>query len=129
VSSRRIRNGEIDPKGHRVAPIRVGVGADDPADRDPVGRAVHATFPSARLAFLRPVLTGPVGRPTAQARAQARDAVRGRDLGLGVVRRANGGWCLVERSPTVELSPRDVAPGSSASLRRAALALLRPSRT
>ena len=128
VSSRRIRSGEIDPEGRRIAPIRIGVGLEAPDDRDPAGRAVLEAFPSARLTWVRSPRRGPPGPAERRARGLARRAVRGNDLGLGIARGARGGWCLVERSPTAELSGRVGPPNSPARLARGALALLRPAR-
>jgi pantetheine-phosphate adenylyltransferase len=128
VSSRRIRSGEIDPEGRRLAPIRIGVGGEDPADEAPVSRAVLAVFPSARLSFLAPTPPRRGAGAAARARERARGAVRDRDLGLGVARAPGGGWRLVERSPAVELSVREAPPGPPSTLRRAVTLLLRPAR-
>jgi pantetheine-phosphate adenylyltransferase len=128
VSSRRIRAGEIDPRGHRRAPIRIGVRLEDARDRRAVIAAVRGAFPSSRIHVAVLPLRRSRPRGAVRGRALARNAVAGRDLGLGVARESRGGWQLVERSREVELAPRRVPRGSAARLARATRALLRPSR-
>jgi pantetheine-phosphate adenylyltransferase len=128
VSSRRIRAGEIDARGHRRAPIRIGVALDAAEDRVPVARAVRTAFPSARVSFVRPSRS--VRRSSSQARVRGAAARAGtrRDLGVAVLRAPGGGWWIAENGGGATLEPRRVPRGPPSGLERATLALLRPSR-
>jgi len=126
VSSRRIRSGEIDRFGRRLAPLRVGVGVADAEDRHVVARAVRAAFPSATVVCLGPAMRDRRTETGTLARKLARRAVRSRELALGVARAAAGGWQIVERTPNVELRARSVPRGSQRVLFRALSTLLRP---
>ncbi len=104
VSSRRIRAGEIDRWGRRIARISVGVAAPS-ADRPAVTRAVHAAFPKVRLTFV-PVAGSFLRGSRALAARLARTALRGRDLGVGLVPSGRARWWVALRSRAVALSPR-----------------------
>jgi cytidyltransferase-like protein len=123
VSSRRIRMREIDPRGRRLAPIKVGVAGPVKEDRDAVARAVRRVFSSARVAQLERPAAG-ARRPV--ARALARQAVQGRDLAVAVTRTREGMREIVERAPAFELPPRRVPSASLRELTRECLYLLRP---
>ncbi len=119
VSSRRIRAGEVDRLGHRVAPLAVGLEA-------PVGElaeiraAVLRAFPRAEIA-VRHALP----RSRAALRTAVEAAQRGRDLGL-VVRPGRHGWHVAVRSPHARLRTVELA-GATARARAALLARwLRP---
>lgn len=126
VSSRRIRAGEIDPRGRRLVPLRVGVRVSDRADLGPVRSGVRRAFPTSIVSAAEEPRA--VGRfsPRRRAQALARAAVAENDLGLGVARRAKGGWEIVEASPTLVLAPRSVPAASLSDLSPAVVALLRP---
>ncbi len=127
VSSRRIRSGEIDRRGRRVAPLAVGIATNDPADRPAAARAVRRAIPTARVRAAGP--PGPRrGSETARARTLAASAVVGQDLGIGIVRRWDGGWTAVERSRAVALDPRELPGRTSRDLERGLGRLLRPGR-
>lgn len=127
ISSRRIRAGEIDREGRRRAPISIGIGVSDPRDGPAAVRAVRSVFPAARVR--RIVDRGPFapGRGTDPARALARRALRGRELALGIVRTARGGWRVVERTMTTELDPRALPPLNPRKFERVLRDLLEPS--
>jgi phosphopantetheine adenylyltransferase len=76
VSSRRIRSGEIDRDGRRIAPIRVRLSVQRTSDRARVVRAVRAAFPRARIVSGRSpvdldVRVAPAGRDTRSVRLRA----------------------------------------------------------
>ncbi len=126
VSSRRIRAGEIDRRGHRLTSLTVGARVSDPRDLSDTRYGIRRAFPTAAI-HASVIATG-TDRPTARecARDLAREAVAGEDLGLGVARRPRGGWMIAERSSTIELAPRIVGRGARPELRAAVAALLRP---
>lgn len=123
VSSRRIRDGEIDRHGRRRAPLRVGVGAPDRAAARAVARAARGALRRARVrAVVEPDRPG-ASRVTAEARA--RRALAGAELAVGVARRRNG-WVIVERSATVALTPRAVRGADLEQLAEGVARMLRP---
>ncbi len=126
VSSRRIRAREIDRRGRRLAPINVGLRVEDSEALEPARSGIRRTLPSSTVrAATHP--DGPAARtPREQARVLARSAIAGNDLGVGVARRGDGGWEIVERSPAFELAARRVRGNSRSALRAAVVALLRP---
>jgi cytidyltransferase-like protein len=126
VSSSRIRSGEIDRKGRRLRPIRLGIAAEEPADGEAAGRAVRRAWAVARPRAVR------VGRvrsddPTVRAESLARSAARGGGLGVGIVRRRNG-WLVAEASEDGLLDARPVVGRRAADLGRGVVRLLRPAR-
>ena len=126
VSSRRIRAGEIDRRGRSTARLRVGYAAGDPADNRAIRAAIGRAFPRARLVDRSPRRPSRVAQGRQAARTLARRAVAGLDLGVAVVRRPRAGWAVLERSPTIELDPRNIPPATEIDLRRSITQLLRP---
>ena len=111
VSSRRVRSGAIGTDGRRFTPIDVAIALSDPRDLDPVERAVHKVFPTARLTRLS---GGRVrGKPT-------------HGLWIHVKRSRPSGWIASERSPTVRLSPRKIPGSRPRDLEIGLVSLLRP---
>jgi pantetheine-phosphate adenylyltransferase len=108
VSSRRIRQGEIDREGHRRSPIAVAVVARPGPETDALRRALAARFPRVRLV-----------RPRAPGAEPAELTVTAR-------RHRAGGWRLSLRSSVVRLPPVEVPAGPPAYLARALGAILRP---
>jgi pantetheine-phosphate adenylyltransferase len=102
VSSRRIRAGVIDRDGHRRAPIKIGVAAMGP-DRKSAREGVRIAFPSVRVRFVSP---GKPGTGRARASAGADRALRGRELGVGIVADRAGDWWVALRSRELVLPPR-----------------------
>jgi pantetheine-phosphate adenylyltransferase len=117
VSSRRIRAGEIDPRGRRRAPIDVGLAAGD-RDRAAAERALRAVFPRLRLTRLPESPTRQRLAPRSHARRAAAAAQQGRELGVGIVRSGRGRWLVGIRTSHVELSPRWVRGRLAPGLRR-----------
>ena len=124
LSSRRVRVGEVDRRGHRRVPIEVGLVVGTPEDLGPVARGVRRAFPACRLTTLAPAPTR--GRPEARTRAMANRARGDRDLGVAVVRRPAGGWWVTLRGRRVGLDPRPVAGTRPDDLARGVVRLLRP---
>jgi pantetheine-phosphate adenylyltransferase len=125
LSSRRIRAGEIDRRGRRIAPIRVAVAASDAASARAAVRGIRRAIPAARIVI------APAGPPRAARRPSARAlALRARaraPLAVGVVR-GRRGWTLVEASRSVVLAPRVVLGARDRDLARGVAAVVRPSR-
>jgi pantetheine-phosphate adenylyltransferase len=117
VSSRRVRAGEIDRHGRRIAPLHVEVVATDRAAFRWAVPAVREVFPGSRV-------TSTLARPA------RRPAPRGPAGGLRVeLRRVpKGGWTALERSPSVSLRPRRLAGASPRELGSALERVLRPQR-
>ena len=111
VSSRRIRAGEIATDGRRFTPIRVGLQAARPEDREASRRAVLTVFPQARVADLS---------STSLASIEASDLI------LRVARPRAGGWSVTERTPRVRLRARKIPGARPVDLERGLIALIRP---
>jgi len=124
VSSRRVRAGEIDPDGRRLAPLAVGVAVPDEDALPSVLRAVRRAFPRARLHPSR----GPVARRPSprSATALAAWALADRDLGVGVLRRGRGSWSVALRSPRLRPPPFELKAAAGPALERRLLRRLRP---
>lgn len=105
VSSRRIRAGEVDRKGRRTSRFSVGLAAGR-ADRAAATHALRIVFPRGKIGTLsESTRRGRLG-PVAHARAAASAALRGHELGVGVVSLGPGRWLVAVRSRGVELPPR-----------------------
>ena len=128
VSSRRVRSGTIDRWGRRRSPITVGVAAEDRRDLPPAARAVRRAFPTGRVtkALGRRPSPGPAAL---RARRLARRALAGRELGVGVVRGATGGWQVALHGPMVALDPRAVLGRTPVELEGGLYRMLRPRRS
>jgi len=126
ISSRRVRAGEIDRAGRRRSRILVGVVTSDPTDRLAAVRVVRSVFPSARI---RSTVVGgrfPPARMGARARAFAQRAVRGRELGFGIVDAPDGRRSIVERTTAAELGPWSVPPMPLRRFQRTLRSLVQP---
>jgi pantetheine-phosphate adenylyltransferase len=107
ITSTRIREGIIDTKGRRRAPIRIGLFSSSP-------ETARAFRTGARAVFRRPRFTVTIVRPTprrsaeSQVRGWSRRALKGNDLGFALVSLPGpaAGVVLSERSSAVELFPR-----------------------
>ena len=128
VSSRRIRAGELDPTGRRRARLSVGIGVIPWTDAPAVVAGVRRAFPSVRVRVISLGRVRTTRRAEATARQLAMRAAAGRDLGVGIVRRAAGGWIAVERSATIVLSPRTLPGRSARELSAGIVGLLVPAR-
>jgi pantetheine-phosphate adenylyltransferase len=127
ISSRRVRAGEIDPQGRRRSVISVGIGVSDPRDGPAALRAVRSVFPAARIRWLALGGRPPAPRGVAaRARALARRAVHGRELGFGVARAPDGRRSVVERTVTTELTPWTLPPLTLSGFQRALRGLVKP---
>jgi pantetheine-phosphate adenylyltransferase len=126
VSSRRIRSGEIDALGRRLAPMRVGIVLSHAEDRTPVRRAVRRAFPTSTLRVSAGWRIPRRAAAAALARRWAKKAAEGQELGLAVVRAPRGGWRAVERAPAISIGPVRIRRGDSAALQREVTSLLRP---
>ncbi len=124
IASRRIRLGEIDRRGRRVGPIRIGLAATDRQEIAPASRAVRDAFPAARVAPRVLRTNGPAAN---QAARLAERALARQELGIGIAR-TPGGWSVALRSREVELRARRLPGSSVRELRRGVAALLRPRR-
>lgn len=90
VSSTRIRDGVVDPGGHRRTPLKVGVGSTNPVKRNGVREGLLRVFPGLNLS-VRSVNTGE-GNPQPWglragfegASRRARGALGEGDYGIGV---------------------------------------------
>ena len=110
VSSRRIRSGAIDANGHRRAPLRVTIRAEDPRVVAFVRGAVRRAFSRARVTVVPPSTSGS----------------RAAELEVVVERRPAGGWQLTERAGGIEIRGALIPRGPASVLRGATLQLLRP---
>jgi cytidyltransferase-like protein len=122
VSSRRIRAGEIDRRGHRRRPLTIGIGYGGVEDGRAVATAVRRAFPRSRTSLRE---TPGEGDAAALAARRAASAGRSRELGVGVARTSRG-WYLAVRGRRVALDPRYVAGDLPRELERGASRLLRP---
>jgi hypothetical protein len=116
VSSRRIRAGAIDRRGHRVSPIRVGVTTHHPEDARVATRIIGSIFPGARL----------VVRAASRRAGPRAPASRADELRVRITRTPRGGWTVRERSPEVELPPVHILGTRPSELARGLRSVLRP---
>ncbi len=128
VSSRRIRAGEIDRRGHRTARSIVAYGVTEDADERAVRGAIRTAFPRAAIRSIPSAGSRRASGNAAWIREFGRRAIAGADLAVVVARRPQGGWLALERSRSLELGPRPIARGSRAQLQGALRTLLRPGR-
>jgi pantetheine-phosphate adenylyltransferase len=112
VSSRRIRAGEIDRRGHRVGRILAAVRASDPDDAAAVARGIHR-------AFARAVV---VPTPTNKRRTSIGAAARAE---LTVTVRGRRPWRIDVRAPGRTLPPLRADGRRPRDLARAVATLLR----
>ncbi len=129
VSSTRIRDGTLGPGGERLAPIRVGLATEAPADLPPLTEAVRRAFRRAVVVAprrRRAALTG--GPARSRAARLALGALRDAELAVGVARARQGGWWVAVRTARVGLAARPVGGGEPRLLTRGVVRLLRPAR-
>ncbi len=107
VTSTRIRARVVDTSGRRLAPIRVGIWSSKPEVARSFQKGARTVFRRARFA-VKVARAEPGRSAPSQAREWSRQALRGNDLGFGVVStsKPTTGVVLSERSSAVELFPR-----------------------
>lgn len=124
VSSRRVRAGEIDRRGHRRSPIDLGVIVAATVDPRPVRHALRRAFPGSRVHLLRARANCP--RSGRSLRHLARVALGRWQLGVSVVPDGRSGWWVSVRGRHVALAPRRVPGSSPRELGQGIVGLLRP---
>jgi pantetheine-phosphate adenylyltransferase len=126
VSSRRIRAKEIDRLGRRLSRLKVGLAVSDPADRPAVRAAIRHAFPTSSVHVL-PV--SPTSRGVSnirRVRPLARQAARGRELGIAVVRGERGNWAVLLQGRALTIGPLRLPRGGPEELVRGVARILRP---
>jgi pantetheine-phosphate adenylyltransferase len=116
VSSRRIRAGEVDRRGRRKSPIRIGLAVEEVRDRRAVINGVRRAFSRARIV---PVPYPPGSAPQdLRMKVAGSVAARAGELGIAIAGSGRGPRSLIEQVGAIALEPRKLSyrsPGALAS--------------